>query len=278
MMLYYQTKFGCKPTSNLDDTAEIIIFWLYSPHCDLDIEHSKHFFSGWHSGLWCSITIPGLETKCSVVQKISSGQTFINISNLHCDLDLECSNPIFPQDTPAYDAVLSNQVWLQTDQQFRRYNKTSHTFIIQALAMTLTLKIVNQYFCMAHCLMIIHHHTKLGKIKKKWLSGSEDTEQTRLDTQKKYHQDKKSLTFWTFAVALTLNAVIQFFNRTLWLMMLCYQAKSGYKPTSSLEDTIDIVIFWLYKPLLWPWHWSQSTNFFLHDTLAYDAALQYQVW
>ena len=25
---------------------------------------------------------------------------------LHCDLDLVCSNPIFPQDTPAYDAVL----------------------------------------------------------------------------------------------------------------------------------------------------------------------------
>ena len=50
-----------------------------------------------------------------MVQKILSGQIFINISNLHCDLDLEHSNPIFPQDTPAYDAVLSNEVLLQTD-------------------------------------------------------------------------------------------------------------------------------------------------------------------
>ena len=33
--------------------------------------------------------------------------------NLHYDLDLKCSNPIFQLDTPAYDAVLSNQVWLQ---------------------------------------------------------------------------------------------------------------------------------------------------------------------
>ena len=57
--------------------------------------------------------------KCAVIQKISSGQTVTDILNLCCDLDLECSNPIFPQDTLAYDAVLSNQVWLQMDQQFR---------------------------------------------------------------------------------------------------------------------------------------------------------------
>ena len=44
-----------------------------------------------------------------------------DILNLHCDLDLKHSNPIFLQDTLAYDAVLSNQVWLQTDQQLRRY-------------------------------------------------------------------------------------------------------------------------------------------------------------
>ena len=40
-----------------------------------------------------------------MVQKIPFGQTFTNILNLRCDLDLERSNPIFfPQDTPAYDA------------------------------------------------------------------------------------------------------------------------------------------------------------------------------
>ena len=65
------------------------------------------------------MTIPGLVTKCSVIQKMSSRQTITIISNLRCDLDLERSNPIFPQDTQAYDAVLSNQVWLQTDQQLK---------------------------------------------------------------------------------------------------------------------------------------------------------------
>ena len=91
-----------------------------SPHCDLDIENREPIFL--HDTLPYD-TIPGLATECSVVQKISSGQTFTNIFNFRCDLDLECSNLIFPQDTLAYDAVLSNQVCLQTDQQFSRYSK-----------------------------------------------------------------------------------------------------------------------------------------------------------
>ena len=38
MMLYYQTKFGCKWTSSSEDIVEIVIFLLYKPRCDLDIE------------------------------------------------------------------------------------------------------------------------------------------------------------------------------------------------------------------------------------------------
>ena len=126
------------------------------------------------------MTIPGLVTKCSVVKKVSSRQTFTVILNPHCDLDLGHSKPIFPVNTLAYDAVLSNHVWFQMDQQFRRYSKHSHILIIQALAVTLTLKIVNQFFCMTHRLMIIRNYAKFGKKKKKfkWLSGSEDTEWT----------------------------------------------------------------------------------------------------
>ena len=60
------------------------------------------------------------------MEEISSGQTFTDILNLHRDLALKRSNPIFPQDTLAYNAVLSNQVWLKTDQQFRKYSQNSH--------------------------------------------------------------------------------------------------------------------------------------------------------
>ena len=88
-----------------------------SPRCDLDLEDSNNNKIV-HMTLWLMMLhhIPNLVTKCSVIQKISSGQTFTDILNLRCELDLKHSNPIFQQDSLAYDAVLSNQVWMQTDQ------------------------------------------------------------------------------------------------------------------------------------------------------------------
>ena len=143
--------------------------------CDLDFEDSKQFFSAWHSGSWCCITIPSLVTKCSAVQKISSGQRLTDILNFCCDLDLEYSNPIFPLDTLAYDALLLNQVWLQKDEQFKTYRGNSHILIIKALAMTLTSQTVNQFFCLIFLLMTLHDHTKFGS---KVICGSEDIIQT----------------------------------------------------------------------------------------------------
>ena len=64
----------------------------------------------------------------------------------------------------------------------------------------------------------------------------------------RYHPDKHSLTFWTFAVTLILNAVIQFLNRTLQLIMLYYRCNFGCKQTNSLEDRVEIVIFGYISP------------------------------
>ena len=45
MKLYYQTTFGCKQTSTLEDTVKIVNFFYYiSPLCDLDTEHSEPIF------------------------------------------------------------------------------------------------------------------------------------------------------------------------------------------------------------------------------------------
>ena len=51
-----------------------------------------------------------------------------------------------------------------------------------------------------------------------------------------------------------------------------YDAKTkfGCKQTSNLEDKVEIIIFWLYKPSLWPWHcvWrSKTANQFFCITL-----------
>ena len=84
------------------------------------------------------------------------------------------NNPISPYPTIqflAYDNVLSTQVWWQKDQQFRRYSKKCHVLIIWALALTLTLKIANNFFLLKIWLIMLHYHTKFGN---KMCCSSED--------------------------------------------------------------------------------------------------------
>ena len=159
----------------------------------------------------------------------------IDILTLRCNLDLDCNNPSFPQDAPAHHNLSSDYVWLPKNQQFRRYSSQSNILIIWALAVILTLKTANN-FCFA------------------WYSGSFCSITilslvTKCFVVQKISPDKYSLTF------LTLSAVIQFFRRTLWLIMLYWQTEFGCKRTCSLEDIVEIVILWLYKSSLWPWHW-----------------------
>ena len=68
--------------------------------------------------------------KCLVLEKITTGQTFPGILNLHCDLNLQHSNPILLHNTLAHDDVSSSHVWLQKDQHHRKYNRKSHVFIM----------------------------------------------------------------------------------------------------------------------------------------------------
>ena len=131
IMLYYQTKFGCKQTRSLGDRAEIVIFWLNKPvlwpwvvnqfFCmtlwlTMLYYHTKFsikMISGSENIILINIhkqltNILNLCCHLDLERSNPSGQTFTDILNLCCDLDLEHSNPIFPQDTPAYDGVLSN--------------------------------------------------------------------------------------------------------------------------------------------------------------------------
>ena len=146
--MYQPIKFGCKRISSLADKVETVIFDQMGPHCVPKLEDGKPVFL--HDTLACDVASPyqvwlqkvqQLRRYCPdehslefwtfpVTLSWSSRQTFTEILNLCCDLDLKLSNPIFPLDTPAYDAVLSKQVWLQTDQQFRRYNRSSRILII----------------------------------------------------------------------------------------------------------------------------------------------------
>ena len=102
------------------------------PCCDPDLEDSNNNKNKIHIILLLMMlhhhTQFGNKMFCDSENIIQT--TFTDLQNLHCDFDLKHSNPIFPPGTLAYDAVLSNQVWLQTNQQFRRNNRYSHMLII----------------------------------------------------------------------------------------------------------------------------------------------------
>ena len=79
--------------------------------------------------------------------------------------------------------------------------------------------------------MRLHHNTKFGN---KMFVGLEDIIWTNID-------------ILTFAVTLTLTAVIQFFHRTLWLMMLHHYTKFRNKMFYGSEDIIRTIIHWHFE-------------------------------
>ena len=108
MMIYHQTKSGCKWINSSEDIVEIVIFWWHETLLwPWPCRYRNHLIA-WHFSTWWCITIPSLVTKRSALWKISSRQTFDDILNLRCDLDLENSNQIFSHNTPAYDDAPSN--------------------------------------------------------------------------------------------------------------------------------------------------------------------------
>ena len=88
----FAVKPSCKRISSSEDRKSYFDYMIL--HYDLDLADSKPIFFERHSGSrWC-ITIPNLLVKGSVVQKISSGQTFIDLLKFCWDHDLEHRNPV----------------------------------------------------------------------------------------------------------------------------------------------------------------------------------------
>ena len=109
-----------------------------------------------------------------------------------------------------------------------RYGRNCHILTIRALAVTLTMKIANDPFCMTLQLIVMPHNTEFGNkmfggLKKKIIWMNIDN--------------------LTFAVTLTLTAIIQFLHKTLSPMITCHQTNFGSQRISSSEDVEVRVIF-----------------------------------
>ena len=94
--------------------------------------------------------------------KILSRQTFTEVQNLYCDLDLEYSKATFSQDTPH---ALSNSVGRP-----KKISSSEHiieTVILDCMnrnsvTVNLTLKIETHFLHMTLWLIMMFHHTGFG--------------------------------------------------------------------------------------------------------------------
>ena len=75
-----------------------MFFYYTCPRCDYGLVNIESIFL--HDNPAHDDVSP-YHIRLQKVQKITSGQTFIDISNLRCNFDLQRSNPVFSQDTLA---------------------------------------------------------------------------------------------------------------------------------------------------------------------------------
>ena len=146
-------------------------------------------------------------------------------------------------------------------------SRNSHTLIINKLTVTLTLKLAYQsftrHFSSWWCITIPSLVTK-GSVVQKILD-----EQTFIDILNLCSDQD-------LAVTRTFHKSIQFSHKTLWLIMMYHQTKFRCRTISSSEETVETVILWWDK--ICDLDLEGSTPIFLHDILAHNDTLSYQVW
>ena len=102
-------------------------------------------------------------------------------------------------------------------------------------------------------LMMISHQTKVSC---KRISSSDNILKSHI------------LIILSLTVTLTLKTANQSFWKTIWLIMMHHHIKFGSKRFSDSENIIWTHIHLHFESLLWPWNWTQPTNFFIkHSSL-----------
>ena len=154
--MYHQTNLDCKSFSISEDLLETIVA--------LTLNIAKWYF--WMI-LWLIIHH---HTKFDR-SEILSGQTFTEVQNLHCDLDLEYSKATFSQDIPAMNMHCQTKLVAPQNQQFRTYNRNSHIWLYESKFSycDLDLEDRNHFWHMTFWLIMMSRHTWFGY---KWFSDA----------------------------------------------------------------------------------------------------------
>ena len=224
--------------SRYSRSCHILIVWALAMTLPLKIAHQSFCL---HSGSWLGITIPSLVTKCWAFWPFTVTLTM--------------------------NAVILWRMMMYHQTKFGCQGINSSEDIVEKLIFwslkpllwSWPWRLQTIFFQMTLLLMMLHHHTKFGN---KMFCSSEDIIRTNI------HWHFEPL-LWPWPWMQLSN----FFHNTLWLMKTDHQTKFGCQGinssedtaervrlpgydvvTHSLEDWVEIVTFWLFKPLLWPWY------------------------
>ena len=204
---------------------------------------------------------------------------------------------MFTQSTPTYEDVPSNYIWLQKDQQFSRHGRNSHIWSNELSLWPWTWRqqtnLLAWHFRPWCCITIpslVTEDSAAEEISSRW-TFTEILNLCDLDLDHNRaiqsfhrtihlimmnHQTKFSckrisrsdnivksniLIILSLTVILTLDTPNHSFWKTIWLVMMHHHNKFGSKRFSNSENIIWTNIHWYFDILLWPWPWSQQSNF-----------------
>ena len=172
----------------------------------------------------------------------------------------------FSQDTPAYNAVLQNQIWFQTDRQLRRYSRKNHILIIRTIIVTLTL------------IFKIATTTNSAQQSSSWCCTTVPSLVTKCSVVHKVSPRQTFMTFLNLHYDLDLECNFFFFfsQDTLAYDSVLSKQVCLQTGTSTLEDSVE-TYFDCTRPCC-DLVLDNSESIFLHNTPPHDNTPPYQVW
>ena len=117
VMMYHQTNLDCKSFGISEDLVETVVA--------LTLNIAKWYF-------WMVLWLMMMHYHTKFDQsEILSGQTFTEVQNLHCDLDLEYRKATFSDKILQPWTCTVKLSWSPKNQQFRTYNRNSHIWLYE---------------------------------------------------------------------------------------------------------------------------------------------------
>ena len=199
VMMYHQTNLDCKSFSISEDLVEMIVA--------LTLKIAKYF--------WMIVWLMMMHHHTKFDRReILSGQTFIEVQNLHCDLDLEYSKATFSH---------------------------SHIWLYEPKSCYCDLDFEDRNLFFAYNALAYNDVSPNGSAMHKISSKLTLTETFNLGCDIDLEHSNPTFSLDT-SLLIMIYTDIEFVCKRLTGLEL-------------IKDVVETVIFWLYKPTLWPWPW-----------------------